>query len=67
MPNRRRRSLLYLSDPEVRKLIDAAKKRGYVTVDKLNSVLPSQDVTSEQIEDTMAMLSDMGIDVVESD
>ena len=48
-------------------MIKEAKKRGYVTVDQLNSVLPSEEVTSEQIEDTMAMLSDMGINVVESD
>ena len=48
-------------------MIKEAKKRGYVTVDELNSVLPSEEVTSEQIEDTMAMLSDMGINVVESD
>ena len=48
-------------------MIKEAKKRGYVTVDALNSVLPSEEVTSEQIEDTMAMLSDMGINVVESE
>jgi RNA polymerase primary sigma factor len=48
-------------------MIKEAKKRGFVTVDQLNSVLPSEEVTSEQIEDTMAMLSDMGINVVESD
>ena len=48
-------------------MIKEAKKRGYVTVDELNSVLPSEEVTSEQIEDTMSMLSDMGINVVESD
>ena len=48
-------------------MIKEAKKRGYVTVDELNAVLPSEEVTSEQIEDTMAMLSDMGINVVESD
>ncbi|RUW95778.1 RNA polymerase sigma factor RpoD, partial [Mesorhizobium sp. M8A.F.Ca.ET.059.01.1.1] len=51
----------------VKKMIKAAKKRGYVTMDELNSVLPSEEVTSEQIEDTMAMLSDMGINVVEDD
>src|SRR5580765_1167323 len=59
--------LLDLSDDAVKKMIKAAKKRGYVTVDELNSVLPSEEVTSEQIEDTMSMLSDMGINVVESD
>lgn len=54
--------LLDLSDDAVKKMIKAAKKRGYVTMDELNSVLPSEEVTSEQIEDTMAMLSDMNTD-----
>jgi RNA polymerase primary sigma factor len=57
--------LLDLSDDAVKKMIKAAKKRGFVTMDELNAVLPSEEVTSEQIEDTMAMLSDMGINVVE--
>ncbi len=48
-------------------MIKLAKKRGYVTMDELNAVLPSEEVTSEQIEDTMSMLSDMGINVVEDD
>jgi RNA polymerase primary sigma factor len=48
-------------------MIKVAKKRGYVTMDELNAVMPSEEVTSEQIEDTMAMLSDMGINVVEDD
>jgi RNA polymerase primary sigma factor len=48
--------LLDLSDDAVKKMIKVAKKRGYVTMDELNSVLPSEEVTSEQIEDTMAML-----------
>ena len=59
--------LLDLSDDVVKKMIKAAKKRGFVTMDELNAVLPSEEVTSEQIEDTMAMLSDMGINVVEDD
>ncbi|MCG6858416.1 MAG: RNA polymerase sigma factor RpoD [Salaquimonas sp.] len=59
--------LLDLSDDAVKKMIKTAKKRGYVTVDELNAVLPSDEVSSEQIEDTMAMLSDMGINVVEED
>src|SRR5690606_37089786 len=59
--------LLDLSDDAVKKMIKAAKKRGYVTMDELNSVLPSEEVTSVQIEDTMSMLSDMGINVVEDD
>ncbi|UHD46746.1 RNA polymerase sigma factor RpoD [Aureimonas altamirensis] len=59
--------LLDLSDDAVKKMIKAAKKRGFVTMEKLNSVLTADDVTSEQIEDTMAMLNDMGINVVEED
>ncbi|RFC67558.1 MULTISPECIES: RNA polymerase sigma factor RpoD [Mesorhizobium] len=59
--------LLDLSDDAVKKMIKAAKKRGYVTMDELNSVLPSEEVSPDQIEDTMAMLSDMGINVVEED
>ncbi|MDJ0932591.1 RNA polymerase sigma factor RpoD [Breoghania sp.] len=59
--------LLDLSDAAVKKMIKAAKKRGYVTYEELNAVLPSEELTSEQIEDTMSMLSDMGINVVESD
>ena len=59
--------LLDLSADSVKKLIRTAKKRGYVTMDELNAVLPSQEVTSEQIEDTMATLSDMGINVIEDD
>ncbi|MBB4002177.1 MAG: RNA polymerase sigma factor RpoD [Aurantimonas endophytica] len=59
--------LLDLSDDAVKKMIKAAKKRGFVTMDKLNSMLSADDVTSEQIEDMMAMLNDMGINVVEDD
>nr|WP_113368681.1 RNA polymerase sigma factor RpoD [Brucella intermedia] len=59
--------LLDLSDDAVKKMIKLAKKRGYVTMDELNAVLPSEEVTSEQIEDTMSLLSDMGINVVEDD
>jgi len=59
--------LLDLSDAAVKRVIKLAKKRGYVTYDELNEVLPSEEVTSEQIEDTMAMLSDMGINVIEAE
>ena len=59
--------LLDLSDAAVKKMIKVAKKRGYVTYDELNSVLPSQEVASEQIEDILAMLSEMGINVIESE
>jgi RNA polymerase primary sigma factor len=59
--------LLDLSDVAVRKMITKAKARGYVTYDELNKVLPSEKVSSEQIEDTMSMLSEMGINVIESE
>jgi len=59
--------LLDLSDAAVKRMIKLAKKRGYVTYDQLNEVLPSEEVTSEQIEDTMAMLNDMGINVVDTE
>ena len=59
--------LLDLSDAAVKRMIKIAKKRGYVTHDELNAVLPSEEVTSEQIEDTMSMLSDMGINVIEEE
>ena len=59
--------LLDLSDAAVKRFIKTAKTRGYVTYDELNAVLPSEEVSSEQIEDTMSMLSDMGITVVESE
>src|ERR1700680_2472394 len=59
--------LLDLSDAAVRKRIRSAKKRGYVTYEQLNAVMPSEEVTSEQIEDTLAMLNEMGINVVESE
>ena len=59
--------LLDLSDAAVKKMIKRAKKRGYVTYEQLNSVMPSEEVTSEQIEDVLAMMSEMGINVVETE
>ncbi len=59
--------VLDMSDAAVKKLIKTAKQRGFVTYDELNEVLPSEEVSSEQIEDTMSMLSDMGINVIDSD
>src|SRR3981189_274942 len=56
-----------LSDAAVKKLIRSAKKRGYVTVDQINAVLPSEEVNSEQIEDVLAMFSEMGVNVVETE
>src|ERR1700681_4138949 len=59
--------LLDLSDAAVKKLIRTAKKRGYVTHDQINSVMPSEEVNSEQIEDILAMFSEMGVNVVETE
>src|SRR5262249_53016410 len=59
--------LLDPSDAAVKKLIRSAKKRGYVTHDQINSVLPSEEVNSEQIEDVLAMFSEMGVNVVETE
>src|ERR1051326_1934686 len=58
---------LDLTDAGVKRFIKQAKARGYVTMDELNKVLPSEEVTSEQIEDTLAMLSEMGVNVVDSE
>ncbi len=59
--------LLDLSDAAVTKMIKQAKKRGYVTHQQLNAVIPSEEVTSEQIENILAMLNEMGINVVETE
>ena len=59
--------LLDMTDKAVKDLVKKARKAGYVTYDELNEVLPSGEVSSEKIEDTMAMLSDMGINVVEEE
>src|ERR1700721_1708678 len=59
--------LLDLSDAAVKKMIKQAKKRGFVTFDQLNEVLPSDSTSPEQIEDIMSMLSDMGINVSEAE
>src|SRR6266508_736112 len=61
------RPLLDLSDAAVKKLIRSAKKRGYVTHDQINAVLHSEEVNSEQIEDVLAMFSEMGVNVVETE
>ncbi|TVR10453.1 MAG: RNA polymerase sigma factor RpoD [Salinarimonadaceae bacterium] len=59
--------LLDLSDAAVKKMIKSARKRGYVTYDELNEVLPSEEFSSEQIEDVLGQLSEMGINVVEAE
>ncbi|WIY54503.1 RNA polymerase sigma factor RpoD [Devosia sp. YIM 151766] len=59
--------LIDQNDAAVKKLIKVAKKRGYVTYEELNAVLPSDETSSEQIEDFMSMFSEMGINVVDED
>src|SRR3954467_5208882 len=59
--------LLDLTDAGVKKFIKQAKARGYVTMDELNKVMPSGEVTSEAIYDTLAMLSEMRVNVIESE
>ena len=56
-------------DPEaaVKQLVENGKERGYVSYEELNAALPSDQVSAEQIEDTMAMLSELGINVVEAE
>ena len=55
------------SDQAVKKMLAKGKERGYVTYDELNAVLPQDRMSSEQIEDTMSMLSELGINLVESE
>jgi RNA polymerase primary sigma factor len=59
--------ILDLSDAAVKKMIKAAKARGFVTHEELNKVLPSEEFNSEQIEDVMSQLSEMGINVVDNE
>jgi RNA polymerase primary sigma factor len=59
--------LLDLTDAAVKRMLKVAKKRGWVTQDELNAVLPSEEISSDQIEDMNAMLSEMGINVVDSE
>ena len=59
--------LIDLNEGSMKKLIARAKKRGYITVDQLNEMLPQDQMSSEQIEDIMAALNDMGVNVVENE
>ncbi|HVE01806.1 MAG TPA: RNA polymerase sigma factor RpoD [Sphingomicrobium sp.] len=59
--------LIDLNDVAVRKLIARAKKRGYITVDELNEALPQDQMSTDQIEDIMSAINEMGINVVESE
>ena len=58
---------LDMSQAAVKKMIAEARERGYITYDQLNQVLPPDQVSSDQIEDVMSMLSEMGIQVTEED
>ena len=59
--------LLDLTDAAVKRMMKIAKKRGWVTHEELNAVLPSEQISSDQIEDMTAMLNEMGINVVDSE
>ncbi|SIN82062.1 RNA polymerase sigma factor RpoD [Vannielia litorea] len=59
--------MLDVSQAAVKKMIAEARERGYITYDQLNQVLPPDQVSSDQIEDVMSMLSEMGIQVTEDD
>ncbi|PAX09368.1 RNA polymerase sigma factor RpoD [Sphingomonas lenta] len=59
--------LIDLNDAEIKKLIARAKKRGYITVDQLNEMMPQDQFTTDQIEDIMSALNEMGVNVVEND
>lgn len=60
-------AMLDMSQAAVKKMIAEARTRGYITYDQLNQVLPPDQVSSEQIEDVMSMLSEMGINIIEED
>jgi hypothetical protein len=60
-------SSLDMSQAAVKKMIADARERGYITYDQLNAVLPPNQASSEQIEDVMSMLSEMGINVIEDE
>ncbi len=65
--NREDDASLDMSQAAVKKMIAEARERGYITYDQLNEVLPPDQVSSDQIEDVMSMLSEMGIQVTEND
>jgi RNA polymerase primary sigma factor len=58
---------LDMSQAQIKRMIAEARDRGYITYDQLNTVLPPDQVSSEQIEDVMSMLSEMGINIIEDD
>ncbi len=58
---------LDMSQAAIKKMIGDAREKGFITYDQLNKVLPPDQVSSEQIEDVMSMLSEMGINIIEND
>ena len=58
---------LDMSQTAIKKMIADAREKGYITYDQLNQALPPEQVSSEQIEDVMSMLSEMGINIIEAD
>ncbi|WP_374405604.1 RNA polymerase sigma factor RpoD [Pelagerythrobacter sp.] len=59
--------LIDLNEASIKKLIARAKKRGYVTMDELNEALPQDQMSTDQIEDVMSAISEMGVNIVEND
>ncbi|MXO64605.1 RNA polymerase sigma factor RpoD [Altericroceibacterium endophyticum] len=59
--------LIDLNEASIKKLIAKAKRRGYITYDELNEALPQDQMSSEQIEDVMSAISEMGVNIVEND
>jgi RNA polymerase primary sigma factor len=59
--------LIDLNEATIKKLIAKAKRKGYITYDELNAALPQDELSSEQIEDVMSAISEMGVNIVESD
>src|SRR5690554_6769923 len=59
--------LIDLNEASIKKLIAKAKRRGYITVDELNEALPQDQMSTDQIEDVMSAISEMGVNIVESD
>ena len=59
--------LIDLNEASIKKLIARAKKRGYVTMDELNEALPQDQMNTDQIEDVMSAISEMGVNIVEND
>ncbi|WP_085809413.1 RNA polymerase sigma factor RpoD [Sphingomonas sp. TZW2008] len=59
--------LIDLNDADIKKLVARAKKRGYITYDQLNAALPQDQMSSDQLEDVMSALNEMGVNIVENE